>query len=104
MEPTELGKNFNLMAEHYYDPQLNAYEDGPGRLLPKACQSSAHVDNKANRIDCAIIVFSVPTILTERGLANLCKKFGELRMVEPVVILRRGHKTNRAFVFFTTSR
>lgn len=89
------------MAEHFFDPTLNSYVDGPGSNIPDQFKPTGSPNqlNDFNQ-ECDVYVKYINTSFTEDGLRNLCKKFGN---VVDVSIYERGNRFyNTATVSFAT--
>lgn len=69
----------NYLAEQFNSP-ANCYDVGPGAELPFELQPGvlAIDDNCENRKTCGVYLKGFPAELQEKGLRNLCSKYGRI--------------------------
>lgn len=89
----------DMMAQHFNDVRFKTYNEGPGRDLTEMLEAGDTPNDKI-KVPCGIFLKFIPTILQTKGIENLCKKYGTLRNVNPVDLIRTGRTTNKAKVWF----
>ncbi|XP_037051922.1 uncharacterized protein LOC119085603 isoform X2 [Bradysia coprophila] len=77
IQPVEFDTE-DLMVKDFNDPHLNCYDEGPGSNLQDECA----LPNQTNRSDCGVILRFVPSILGDKGIKNLCNKYGQVKEVQ----------------------
>lgn len=78
--PAVESEDSNIMARDFYDANLNSYDEGPGSDLPQQHQPGAMAkkSKKDNRERVGVYLSNVPLALENKGVENLCKKFGQI--------------------------
>lgn len=65
------------MVKDYNNPHLNTYVEGPGSNLPD--KFAPHM--RTERSNCEVTLSFVPSVLNDKGIMNLCSRYGKVKKV-----------------------